>query len=88
MSANSNNSQLFILKVIDAPPKHIRNGQKLDNLVNTFTDICGEALKSACTIRTVKAKHKTPLGTQPWRTLKESVELTLVERNTTIANLP
>jgi len=45
---------------LHAPPSHIRNRQELDNLVNTFTDICGEALKRACPSRTVKAKHKPP----------------------------
>jgi len=39
-------------------PAHVSNGQELDTLVNTFTDICGEALKRACPSRTVKAKHK------------------------------
>jgi len=29
-------------------------------LVNTFTDICGEAIKRACPSRTVKANHKPP----------------------------
>jgi len=45
---------------IHAPPTHIRNRQELDNLVNTFTDICGEAIKRACPSRTVKTKHKPP----------------------------
>jgi len=45
---------------LHAPPTHVRNGQELNNLVNTFTDICTEALKRACPSRTVKAKHKPP----------------------------
>jgi len=45
---------------LHAPPTHVRNGQSLDNLVNTFTDICGEAIKRACPSRTIKAKHKPP----------------------------
>jgi len=43
---------------LHAPPTHIRNRQELDNLVNTFTDICGD--KRACPSRTVKTKHKPP----------------------------
>jgi len=71
---------------LHAPPTHIRNRQELDNLVNTFTDICGEALKRACPSRTVKTKHNPPW----WNATlaKESVELTSIELNTTIANPP
>jgi len=29
---------------LHAPPRHVLNGQELDNLVNTLTDICGEGL--------------------------------------------
>jgi len=39
---------------------NVFNGQELDNVVNTFTDFCGETLKMACPSRTVKAKHKPP----------------------------
>jgi len=45
---------------LHSPPTHIRNGQELVNLVNTFTDIYGEALKRACPSRAVKSKHKPP----------------------------
>jgi len=43
-----------------APSAHVLNGQELDNVVNTFTDICGQAIKRACPSRLVKAKHKPP----------------------------
>jgi len=45
---------------IHAPPTNVLNGQELENLVNTFTDICGVAIKRSCPSRTVKAKHKPP----------------------------
>jgi len=45
---------------LHSPPTHIRNGQELVNLVNTFTDIYGEALKRACPSRAVKSKYKPP----------------------------
>jgi len=48
----------FLNRNLHAPPTNVRNGQVFDNLVNTFTDICGEAIKRACPSRTVKAKHK------------------------------
>jgi len=48
---------------LHAPPTHIRNRQELDSLANTFTDICGEAIKRACPSRTVKTKHKPPKAT-------------------------
>jgi len=38
----------------------------------------------ACPSRAVKANHKPHGETQPWRTLKESVELTLIDLNTTM----
>jgi len=45
---------------LHTPPTHVLNSQELDNLVNTFTDICSEAIKKACPSRTVKTKPKPP----------------------------
>nr|XP_044249376.1 uncharacterized protein LOC123002812 [Drosophila takahashii] len=45
---------------LNTPPTQILDSQELENIVNTFTDICGEAIKKACPSRTVKTKHKPP----------------------------
>jgi len=45
---------------LPAPPTHVRNGQELDNLVNTFTDICGEALKGLAK-QNSQSKAQTPM---------------------------
>jgi len=63
------------------PPTHVLNGHELDKLVNTFTDICSEAIKKVCPSRTV-------ITNQPWQILKASAELTSIELSTTTAKLP
>jgi len=44
---------------LHAPPTHIRHREELDNLVNTFTDICG--LKKGLPKQNSQNKAQTPL---------------------------
>jgi len=75
-----------LTKNLRSPPTQVLNGQ-LDNLVNTFSDICSEAIQKACPSRTVKTKRKPPWWNTTLANLK-ILELTSMELGTTIANFP